>query len=208
MQNISFPIFLTFFTAFIIFFQIKLRFNKKDEKNAKETIKKREEEANYIRKKELPKEFFFVPDFNILNLDKPEISDKVLKARETVIKKSKLEMLKLDKKYSNLELKETFGANNLDKVIMFEEHLNMFISSLNDWAESLLAETRDKEAEDILTYAVAIGSDYSKTYKLLSDIYKKSNHNKKLDILRENIENNPKLEDSLIKDKIIDYTNY
>ena len=63
--------------------------------------------------------------------------------------------------YTNTELKLKYGIANLDILSEYESNFFTLEKSLESYASELLAADRSSDAQKILEYAVAIGSDVS-----------------------------------------------
>ncbi len=206
--NIVLPPLLIITIGLIIAFRVRMRYSTKNYHGKMDDYIKVEEEANLIRKQEIDKKYFVVPNINKLPILDYECETELSACQNTVIKKSQLKMIHFDKQMSNLELKKIYGVNNLQKIINYEEHYNMYISALNKWAEELIKAEKISDAEKVLQEAVIFGSDYLMTYTLLIDIYIKQNQAYELNKLRNDILNDKFFENSTLKNRIINYISY
>jgi len=200
------PIFFILFTGTVIAIQIMMRKNKVDLKRTIEEITEKEIKANLTRRREIEKEFFITPNKDILPIreyDNIPENKKIIKAQNTVIKKSTLTMIKFDNQISNTDLKLKYGFANLDTITMYEEHYNSYIQALASWAELLYERNNIIDAEIILSEAVNLKCDLSKVYILLIDIYIKTNNTEKLQNLIKTVENS----NIYLKSKITNYYN-
>lgn len=140
---------------------------------------KNEIKANYV-----------IKNFNSLNLDyvlpNKEILPfkeyenendfkEIIKKQNIVKRKLELKMIKLPKNMLNSELKEMYGANNFEKISVYEEHFNSYIKSLLDWANKLNDLNNLKDCEIILDECISLESDISQIYLLKGDILVKKN---------------------------------
>lgn len=203
------PTIFSIIMALIIFFQIKLRWGSKHYKSDFDNFVDNEKTANLTRKKTLDPKYFVVPNLYALPIKEQNILIKEknlsFSKQEIVIKKSKLKMIRFFKPFSNLQLKEIFGLNNFQTVVMYEEHLQMYYKSLNDWASALILENATDDAEKILVECVNFGSEIFITYKLLIDIYLKKNDFEKINKLKKDIEEKQFIYVNLTKTKILNY---
>lgn len=198
------PIFLIFFISATITIQIMLRRNKSGfEESCKEYMEKENLAERTIKRN--------FTDFPYIYADKAVLPIKeypeeacykaVKKRQEQCLKKSQLEMIYLDKKYSNTDLKLKYGKNNLEKITFLESHYNGYILALLDWAKELIALDNKADAEIVLKEAVKMRADVSQIYILLADL--KENDKAYLEELKNSaIENEVNL-----KDKTIAYIN-
>ena len=72
---------------------------------------------------------------------------------------------------TNTDLKLQYGADNLDRLTVYDQNYTLLVRSLQKWAMLLLRTHKDKEALTVLEYAVSIGTDVSGTYKELTKLY-------------------------------------
>ncbi|MDR2939180.1 MAG: hypothetical protein LBV08_02555 [Clostridiales bacterium] len=201
------PPMLIIFIALVIFFTVHLKFGNKGYRKKMDTYIEAEEEVNQIRKKNLDETYFVKPDLNRLPIiEYNEISD-VSTCQNTAIQKSKLKMARFGKQISNLELKKIYGINNLQKIIDYEEHFNMYITALNKWAEALMKEGRLAESLHVLREAALFGSDYLMTYTLLIDIYLKEGRRSEISRLKEDIQKDKFFENPALKNRVLNYVN-
>lgn len=168
-----------------------------------------ERKANSSRKKEINPECFITPDTKHLPVtdysDSPKYKS-VKKKQEIALKKSTLTMIKFAEPKSNIDLKFEFGIANLDKIIMYEENFQEYIRALNNWAEALVELALYKEAEIILEEAVALGSELSKSYTLLGDIYAEHNDTQKLSALYDKLSEDEGLNSNIqLKSMVLKY---
>ena len=82
--------------------------------------------------------------------------------------------------YTNTELKLKYGIANLDILSEYESNFFTLEKSLESYASELLAADRSSDAQKILEYVVAIGSDVSNIYLMLAELYKAQDHNDRL----------------------------
>lgn len=150
----------------IFFYAWKLRHASHKREDTLEALLREEREADAVRRKEIDKELFFIPDLSAL----PAPEDGGL-LPAAVLFRAGCPMLRLPHPMTNLELKRAYGVAQLTVIAQYEENFNTFLSALIAWAESLAAGGRNTDAIRILTYTVTIGSEYSKSYKLLADLY-------------------------------------
>jgi hypothetical protein len=137
--------------------------------------------SNYARHRDIGKEFFYTPGLS--NLPLAQYSDDDMKKpvppymwQAKVVAAAEKQMLRFDRQYSNVELKQMFGPANLDNVAKYEENFSNFIHAMRYWAEALINSGRLSEAQKVLEQSVKAGSELSQSYTLLADIYKGSDN--------------------------------
>ena len=160
--------------------------------------------SNHVRKKEISEEYFVRPDIGRLPfMEKPDGS--LARLQETVRSRASSKMIRLPKQMDNIEVKMTFGTANLEVVTQCEENYYRFIMALVSWGEQLYKEGYVKEAEEALLESVALGSDMSRSYTLLIDLYEGRGDAEKLGELREIVENSEALKaNSGLKIRLLD----
>lgn len=152
----------------------------------------RENNANSINK-----------DFNTLNItfvkpsktlpfreyeNIPEYKN-IIKRQQLVKRKLDLEMIKIPSNLTNTELKEMYGKNNFDKIFKLEDHYNVYVRSLFDWAKELYNLNNIYDCKKVLLEAVRLEANISQVYILLSQIYLKENDKNSILKLRDTVEN-------------------
>ena len=135
-----------------------------------------DEAANQARHRDITEDFFYTP--NLANLPIEQYSEAEMAKpvapfmwQQKVLAAAEKKMLRFDRQYSNVELKQMFGPANLDNVAKYEENFSNFIHATRHWAEALVAADRRSEARKVLVESVRAGSELSQTYTLLADIY-------------------------------------
>ena len=135
--------------------------------------------ANYARHRDIGEDFFYEP--NLSDLPVAQYSGEDMKNlvppymwQTKVIAAAEKKMLRFDKQYTNLELKQMFGPANLEDVAKYEENFTNFIHAMRYWAEALINADRRADAQRVLEESVKAGSELSQSYTLLADIYNQS----------------------------------
>jgi len=199
------PIFFILFLGTVLGLQIMMRKNKVDFKKTLENIYEKERQANLSKKKEIEKEFYVIPDKNILpikNYDDTPENKKITDIQKLALKKAELTMIKFDEPISNTDLKLRYGFANLEIITIYEEHYNSYMQTLVKWAKVLFEKGNLSDSEIILNEAIRLKCDLSGAYMLLIDIYKQRNDSEKLKNLIKTVENS-KLK---LKAKILEYS--
>ncbi len=182
-----------------------MRKNKVDFKKTLENIQEREQKANLSRKRDIEKEFYVIPDKDILpikNYEETPENKKIIAVQKLVLKKAELTMLKFDEPISNTDLKFKYGFANLEIITIYEEHYNSYMQALVEWAKMLFERNNLSDAEIILNEAIRLKCDLSRAYMLLIDIYKQKNDLEKLKNLINTVENST----LKLKSKILEYS--
>ncbi len=153
-----------------------------------------EVEANFSRKKSIEPEFFYIP--NIAGLP---VNNKVIELSEK-------KMLRFPERLGNTELKRRYGLANLEFITEYEENLQKYVRALLQLAEKFISEKDYTNGEAVLNECINAGSDLSKVYMLLADIYVQTDNKPKLESLKENVSSSHIFNDNeLTRKKILDY---
>lgn len=73
---------------------------------------------------------------------------------------------------TNTDLKLTYGAVNIVKLMEYDASYITLIKTLQEWADVLYEEGLYKEVVSLLEFSVSTKCDISETYHMLCDIYK------------------------------------
>ncbi len=189
-----FPTFFAIFVTFLVWLSIELRkTNKKDD-----SFWQREAEANNVRKQTLDNldyitipidslPFFYGIDKNLEEL------------QNTITSLSSCTIVNLSN-YTNTELKLMYGPGNLADLTEYDQNFTLLVRTLHKWGEQLSTLGYEKEAIQVLEYAVSIKSDVTAGYLLLGKLYLKQGQPQKLDTLLSAASSlDTLLKDSLIK---------
>lgn len=131
-------------------------------------------DANFARVKDIDTNLFVKPDLSILpfhdNIDATEYP-RVARSEISVLEKSKETMIRPDDRISNVDIKLQFGLANLEVVAKYEANFNQYVWALMRWAEALYQKDMLEEAIIVLRHSIDFGSEASKAYTMLGDIY-------------------------------------
>ena len=164
------------------------------EKNMKDAFWKREEEANHTRRKsldnlpyitipleELPLACHITDDAasapntddtaSVHNTDDAASNETVAEECKEIIKSLSTRKIVNFTGYTNTDLKLTYGTANITCLTEYDQNYTLLVSTLQKWAEALYLGGAKKECRQVLEYAVSIGTDVSRTYFLLADLY-------------------------------------
>ncbi|MBR1743028.1 MAG: hypothetical protein IJ733_14400 [Lachnospiraceae bacterium] len=158
----------------------------------------REAKANFARKRDISALDYFSPDPSRLpfadEMDETE-AERVAEVKNY----SSGKMMNLSG-YSNTDLKEMYGAANLDELSEYDQRFQLFLRALSEWANYLFEKKEYVRAKTIYEYAIEIGSDISTVYINLGILYAKAGKTSKVDELITLVENSDfALKDSIIK---------
>ena len=136
-----------------------------------------EREANTTRRRDIDEAHFFRPDLSrlpIVDFDEIQVEKnaKLAQIQARVLSVAKSEMIKLELPLSNLEIKQRYGAANLETVTMCEERFDQFVRALLTWAEALQAADKRKDALLVLDYLAELNTGYDKQIACLMEANK------------------------------------
>ncbi len=170
-----------FIVGLAVYFNIKIKTSNNSTTKEKEEIINRERQALFIPQKPLPEDFVITPNKD-LPFDSIVITDKnklaINRLKEDILNLYEKKLLNPSINLTNIELKEAFGHKSIDDVIEYEKNYSKYIISLNSIAKVLIDSDQPQTAESFLLEAINIGSDVSKTYIYLIDIYNKTSKEK------------------------------
>ncbi|MGN0438241.1 MAG: hypothetical protein ACI4F4_06910 [Lachnospiraceae bacterium] len=178
---------ILFIPAVIIFAWV-IQHNVKKKGSDKENISsylKRDNEANFARRKDISQLPYIQIPFDKLPLDitlnDVNMQSKISEYQKNIKNMAETKMLNLSG-YSNIELKETYGPANLELLSQYEGNYNQYIRTLSLYAECIYEEF-PAQAVQICEYCLAIGTDISATYTLLGNYYLSKNKKEKFQTL-------------------------
>lgn len=174
------PVFFICFILFVIWIRVKTNQNNKNVSTWDEEFWAREQESNFVRKKD------------ISHLDYIQVDEKDLPFSDTADGQEETcqEQVRsfLTKKMLNLsgmtntEIKIAYGTANFPELSDYDQNFTIFIRNLGLWGCYLHNNTEggDGRAKQILEYAVSLDSDISSTYIALAEIYRQENDIEKI----------------------------
>jgi len=191
-------IIITSFLAFsIVFFFARKRVSRIEEARERE-FWEREKRANFTRRKSLDGlNYITIPD-ELLNM-KPAATTETLNACiKDLNDLSEYQIVNLTG-YTNTDLKLEYGAANITILSEFDLHYTNLVTLLQKLAELLCENGENALAIATLEFAVSTGTDVSKSYYLLADLYQDAGTPDKINDLISSAQNI----NSMIKDTIV-----
>lgn len=149
---------------------VSIKKDKNIQENAEQNFWTKEYKSNFVRKKSLEDlNYISIPE-EILMLQPAQPTSQILSYLQDLKDISALKIVNLTG-ISNTDLKLTYGTANITPLSEYDAHYTQMVTTLHKLAEKL-ADSGDKEnAILILEYAISTGSDVSKSYYLLSELY-------------------------------------
>lgn len=170
------------FLGLFIFFIFLLAYYRKKSTRRQETLEEdfwnRENEANHTRRQDisgLPYITIPLEKFTMDNCDSSELNNLQTALTELSTKK----ILNLGGQ-TNTDLKLKYGAANLDELSEYDQNFSSLCAVLVSYAECLAKLGYLEQAQSVLEFGISCGSDHSRNYRMLADIYAGQNQSEKL----------------------------
>lgn len=170
------------FLGLFIFFIFLLAYYRKKSTRRQETLEEdfwnRENEANHTRRQDisgLPYITIPLEKFTMDNCDSSELNNLQTALTELSTKK----ILNLGGQ-TNTDLKLKYGVANLDELSEYDQNFSSLCAALVSYAECLAKLGYLEQAQSVLEFGISCGSDHSRNYRMLADIYAGQNQSEKL----------------------------
>ncbi len=147
--------------------------SKSIQENAERAFWEKEHKANFVRKKSLDDLNYITIPQNILSLQPQNPTPQILSYLADLSAVSSYKIVNLTG-ISNTDLKLTYGTANITELSEYDSHYTQMVTILQKLAECLAASEDHENAVRVLEFAISTGSDVSKSYYLLCDLYVKS----------------------------------
>lgn len=130
----------------------------------------KEREANSVRRKSLESlAYIQIPleqfPFDLMT-DHPEVMD-----CQSMIRNLASEKIVNFTGITNTDLKLEYGTANITALTEYDQNYTLLVRSLQQWADILCDAGYLSEAQVLMEFAISTGSDISRTYYKLADIY-------------------------------------
>lgn len=172
------PVLSTIILIFILWLHYEVKRNKSMSKENTDMFWQREKDANLTRRTDISS-----LNYITLPLERLPMSDQedyeLNSYRDAIAKLSEHKILNLSG-ISNTDLKFKYGAANFNKLSDCDNNFNLMTNTLQKWGERFYSKGFLPEAVTVLEYAVECRTEISKTYLLLSKIYKEQNTPEKI----------------------------
>ena len=180
LDNIGPIIFLG--TAFIgVFILYEFKKSSRISERKSENFWDRERKANVARRKDISAlNYLVIPMEELPFIDTTD--DELLEYHRTIENLSTLKILNLTG-ITNTELKEQYGIANLEALTNCDNNYITLVNTIARWGARLIALDYTKEAVTVLEYGLKIGTDVSRNFLMLAEIYQADNNYKKIDEL-------------------------
>lgn len=153
----------------VFFFFSRQRTKSIDEKKERE-FWERERKANFTRKKSLDSLNYITIPEKILHMQPASMTDEISGCLSELRDLSDSKIVNLTG-FSNTDLKLEYGTANISILSDYDFHYTKLVTVLQKLAERLHADADDAHAVEVLEFAVSTGTDVSKSYYLLAELY-------------------------------------
>lgn len=170
------------FPIICILFSYALHSTKRKEQDVDREFWDREQRANFTRKKPLDDLNFITIPADLLTME-PELTDEeIIGCLKDLNDLSSSKIVNLTG-YTNTDLKLAYGTANITILSEYDFHYTKLVTLLQKLAELLHENLEDELAIRVLEFAVSTGTDVSKSYYLLAELYQQMNTPEKIDLL-------------------------
>ena len=203
-------LFCTIIIGMLILYECKKHSRKSD--SAKASFWAREARANTVRRKDISNlNYINIPDSVIPSDISPDLctckcyiisDDEINEYRTTLLNLQARKILNLSG-LTNTDLKEKYGVANLSALSEYDENYITLVNIIARCGARLIEIGNCSLAAVILEYGISIGTDVSRNYYMLAELYRKDNNITGINSL---IESADKL-DSIMKAPILSKLN-
>lgn len=152
------------------FVSLFIQKSKNIQQSTEQTYWEKERKANFVRKKSLENlEYLTIPE-DILAMKPKTPTAQTLSYLQDLKDLSSFKIVNLTG-ISNTDLKLAYGTANITVLSEYDAHYTQMVTILQKLAEQLAASKDTSNAIRVLEYAISTGSDVSKSYYLLADLY-------------------------------------
>lgn len=188
----SFPIFCFLFT-------FALHNAKRKDQEFDREFWEREERANFTRRKPLDNLNYITIPEELIAMKPAIMTDEIQSYLGELKDLSAAKIVNLTG-YTNTDLKLEYGTANITILSDYDSHYTILVTLLQKLAELLHNNLDDDLAVKMLEFAISTGTDVSRSYYLLAELYQQMNMPEKIEDLILHAQNIR----SLMKDTIVD----
>lgn len=187
------------FPIFCFLFSFALRYTRRKDEDVDREFWDREQRANFTRKKPLDDlEYITIPE-DLLTMKPAVMTEELQICLNDLNDLSSSKIVNLTG-YTNTDLKLKYGTANITILSDYDFHYTNLVTLLQKLAEMLHDNLEDELAIKVLEFAVSTGTDVSKSYYLLAELYQQLNTPEKIEYLITQAQNI----NSLLKDTIVE----
>ena len=177
---------LIFFSSLVLFgcllFSFCLHRTQRKEEDADREFWDREYRANFTRKKPLDDLNYITIPEHLLSMKPDLMTDELAECLSELQDLSDAKIVNLTG-YTNTDLKLKYGTANITILSDCDFHYTNLVKLLQKLAELLHDSLEDALAIEVLEFAVSTGTDISKSYYLLAQLYKETGTAEKISSL-------------------------
>lgn len=185
--------------VFCVFFFFALQRAKNKEKAAERQFWAREQKANFTRKKSLDSLNYITIPKEILSMQTHVMTDEINSVLLELKDLSACKIVNLTG-LTNTDLKLEYGTANINILSDYDFHYTNLVTLLQKLGELLHENSDDANAMKVLEFAVSTGSDVSKTYYLLAQLYREAGTPEKINnLIKQAQELNSMLKNTIVQ---------
>lgn len=170
------------FPIFCFIFSYLLHNAKHKEQEIDREFWDREQRANFTRKKPLDNLNYITIPEELLTMKPDLINEEIADCLKELNDLSSSKIVNLTG-YSNTDLKLEYGTANITILSDYDLHYTRLVTLLQKLAELLHESMEDVLAVKVLEFAVSTGTDVSKSYYLLAELYQQLGTPEKIKVL-------------------------
>lgn len=163
-----------FYLASLIIFCLTvghaIKRQKKKTKTSEQSFWSRERQSNAVRRKPLDSLNYIHIPLEQLPATVLTENDQVAECLRLITELSSQKIVNLTG-FTNTELKLEYGTANITLLSEYDQNYTLLVRTLQQWADALMDAGYVKEAEAVMAFALDTGTDISKTYYKLAEIY-------------------------------------
>lgn len=152
------------------------------QENTEQTFWAKEKKSNFVRKKSLEHLNYISIPQSLLFMQPQNPTAQTLSYLQDLNALSSLKIVNLTG-ISNTDLKLEYGTANITVLTEYDTHYTQMVTILQKLAECLVASGDTALAIEVLEFAISTGSDVSKSYLLLAELYKEVGTSQKIAFL-------------------------
>ena len=175
-------IIISSFLIFSIVFFFALQRSKRAEKKIEQDFWERERRSNCTRKKSLDGLNYITIPEEILDMHPTCMTEEIDSCLLDLHDLSSCRIVNLTG-WTNTDLKLEYGTANITILSEYDFNYTNLVTALQKLAELLHDGGDDAHAIEVLEFAVSPGTDVSKSYYLLADLYKACDTPEKIELL-------------------------
>ena len=164
---------LPFLASFIIFLLVvrhAIKRQQKSEDFSDKSFWAREREANSVRRKPLDTLNYILIPFERFPMNCLTEHPQIMEYQQLLQDLSQRKIVNLTG-YTNTDLKLEYGTANITALSEYDQNYTILVRTLQQWADILLDAGYVSEATVLMEFAISTGTDISRTYYKLAEIY-------------------------------------